>query len=240
VEPSLLKWAVNGVRALGMRGINVTVPHKEAIVELLDEVDDLAAQLGAVNTVVNDGTTLVGYNTDVVGFLEALKTVAPGGASGGRFLVAGAGGAARAVVAGLCREGASHVWIFNRTEERAEVLCRAARAWGPTRCDVARKAGLRELAQHVDVLVNASSVGLGETVKLTPFPVDIVGNRHVVIDLVYGSIPTALVAQARAKGVVAIDGKEMLLRQAASSYRLWTGREAPVKVMRGAIESSGS
>ncbi len=218
----------------------MTVPHKEAIMGLLDDLDALATRVGAVNTVVNRGGKLVGHNTDVSGFLEALDMVAPGKVSGGRFLIAGAGGAARAVVAGLCREGASEVWVFNRTEERAESLCEAAREWGSTRCGVAQLGALPELADRVDVLVNASSLGLGDTVKLLPFPVDIVSGRHVVIDLVYGPRQTALVAQARAKGAVAIDGREMLLRQAASSYRLWTGREAPVEVMRVAIESVGS
>jgi shikimate dehydrogenase len=240
VEPTRLEAALKGVRALGIRGINVTVPHKETILGLLDNLDPLATRVGAVNTVVNEGDRLVGYNTDVTGFLGALETVAPGKTSGGRFLIAGAGGAARAVIAGLCQEGAAEVWIYNRTEGRAESLCEASREWGSTRCNVARLGALPELAAGVDVLVNASSVGLGDTVKLAPFPVDIVSGRHVVIDLVYGLNQTALVSLAQTKGAVAIDGREMLVRQAASSYRLWTGREAPMEVMRVAIESVGS
>ena len=240
VQPFHLGAAIAGARALGVSGLNVTVPHKEAILGLLDGLDDVAARVGAVNTVVNEDGRLVGHNTDVVGFLEALGTSVQGGASGRRFLVAGAGGAARAVVAGLCREGASQVWLYNRTEERSQALCRVAREWGPTECRVASAPMLREIATCVDVIVNATSVGMGETVKSTPIPVDIVDSRHVVFDLVYGPRPTALIAHARAQGAVTMDGKEMLLRQAASSYELWTGREAPVEVMRIAIESVGS
>lgn len=240
VDPSALAEAVSGARALGMRGFNVTVPHKAAIVALLDRLDALAARVGAVNTVVNDGGSLVGYNTDVTGFLEALATVWPRGASGSRLLVAGAGGAARAVVAAACANGASRVWVLNRTRERAAALCEAAQAWGATPCRIVEAGMLSEAMADADILVNATSVGMAETVKLTPFPVDIVDARHVVVDLVYGSSQTALVTQARAKGIVAIDGKEMLLRQAASSYLLWTGREAPLDVMRLAIRSVGS
>ena len=127
VHPERLGAAVDGLRALGLRGANVTVPHKERVILLLDEVEPLAARLGAVNTIVNEDGRLMGHNTDVAGFREALRTVRPEGARGLRCLVAGAGGAARAVVAALIEDGAARIWVYNRTHARAVSLCETAR-----------------------------------------------------------------------------------------------------------------
>jgi shikimate dehydrogenase len=236
VHPALLGQAVHGFRALGVRGANVTLPHKETVVPLLDEVKPAADRLGAVNTIVNDQGNLVGHNTDVAGFLAALRTVRAEGARGVRCLVFGAGGAARAVVAGLIEDGAADIWIHNRTEQRAIALCESARVWGATSCQVAAAADLETLARTMDLLVNATSVGLSPEVKDSAVPVDIVDSHHLVLDVVYGPQPTALVATAAAKGAIALDGREMLVMQAADSYRLWTGLEPPLQVMRSSLE----
>ena len=228
--------AVEGIRALRMRGANVTVPHKEAVLGLLDMVDPVAARIGAVNTIVNDEGRLFGYNTDVSGFLAALRSIQPEGARGLSCLLAGAGGAARAVVAALVEEGAQVVWVHARTFERAAVLCASAAAWGQTACEPILEDRLAEAARSADLIINATPVGLSASVKESAVPVDNLHSRHVVMDLVYGSRPTALVEAARAKGVVATDGKEMLVMQAASSYRLWTGLEPPLDTMRNSID----
>jgi len=235
VQPSALVTAVEGLRSLGFRGANVTVPHKQHVLKLMDELDPLAARVGAVNTVVNEEGRLLGHNTDVAGFSAALRGVLPQGAAGKRCLVAGAGGAARAVVAALAAEGANTVWVFNRTSARAEELCVAARQWGAALCEPVRTESLLEVGKQADIVINATSVGLDPTVKATPVPVDIFSSRQVVVDLVYGRAATEFVSQARARGAETIDGLDMLLMQAASSYTLWTGVQAPLDIMRSAL-----
>jgi shikimate dehydrogenase len=235
VHPEQLPSAAAGIRALGMWGANVTVPHKEAIVSLLDEVEPLAARIGAVNTIVNKDGRLFGHNTDAAGFLSALHSVKASGAQGLRCLVAGAGGAARAIVAGLSTDGAAEIWVHNRTFGRAEALCAAASGWGSTPCEAITDEELAERVQAAELLVNATSVGLAGAVKESAFPVDILVSSQVVIDVVYGPRPTALVAAAEARGATALDGREMLVMQAASSYRLWTGLEPPLEAMRKSL-----
>jgi shikimate dehydrogenase len=236
VPPERLAEAIGGLRALGMAGANVTVPHKEAVMRLLDELEPLAARVGAVNTIVNHQGRLVGHNTDVGGFLAALDSVRPEGARGLRCLVAGAGGAARAVVTALAEGGAAEVWIHNRTEPRARSLCESAAGWGMARCEVVSANELRARTQSADLVVNATSVGLGTSVKESSVPVDILDSHQVVMDLVYAAHPTALVAAAAARGATTLDGREMLVMQAASSYRLWTGLEPPVDTMRSSLD----
>jgi shikimate dehydrogenase len=236
VPPDQLAKAMLGMRALGIRGVNVTVPHKETILPLLDEVDPLAARVGAVNTVVNSEGHLVGHNTDVTGFAEALRSLLPEGARGLKCVVVGAGGAARAVLAALVADGAAAVFVYNRTFTRAAALCASAAAWGSTDCVAMSEDRLRQVAPEAALLVNATSVGLASKVKDFPVLVDIVQGGQVVVDLVYGQSPTGLVETAWARGARAMDGIEMLVMQAACSYSLWTGLEAPTDVMRESVE----
>ena len=161
VENGQLGRAFDAIRLLGVRGANLTIPHKETALPLLDEVDAPAGRIGAVNTVVNQQGRLIGYNTDVSGFAAALRTVRPEGTRGLRCLVMGAGGAARAVVAALVDGGAEHVWVSNRTQERATALCCAAAAWGKVPCEVLAPESAVEVVRMVDLLVNATSLGLG-------------------------------------------------------------------------------
>jgi shikimate dehydrogenase len=232
VPEDRLAAAVSGLRALGAAGANVTVPHKEKVVPLLDDVDSAARRIGAVNTIVNEGGALIGHNTDVHGFLVALERGWGRTPRGSRCLVLGAGGAARAVVAGLGAADAAEIWVYNRTAVRARDLCAEARGWSLVPCRPVADAELGFVSAQVDVIVNATSVGMGDTVKLSPVPVDMVKEHHVVVDLVYGPEPTALLRHTRAVGGVALDGLEMLLQQAARSYELWTGRTAPIEFMR--------
>jgi shikimate dehydrogenase len=235
VAPADLVSAVAGLRALSFRGANVTVPHKQAVLPLLDRVDDTARQVGAVNTIVNREGSLFGANTDVAGFLAALDHAGAGSPSSDSCLVLGAGGAARAVVAGLVAAGAGQIIIYNRTTSRAEELCAAAATWGRVPCRVVERAELAVVGPQVRLIVNATSVGLDPSVKVTPLPVDIVSEHHIVMDLVYGNEATALVRHARARGALTVDGREMLVQQAARAYELWTGRAAPLDVMRNEV-----
>jgi shikimate dehydrogenase len=236
VAPDRLGAAVEGVRALRMRGVNVTVPHKITVMTYLDDLEPTAARVGAVNTVVNEDGRLVGHNTDVQGFADALRSLLPQGAEGLTCVVLGAGGAARAIVAALVAERVSLISVHNRTAVNAEALCAAAASWGGVACAPLAEGALLDAVRGADLVVNATSVGMPGSVKESPLPVDILHSRHVVIDAVYGARPTTLVREARARGARAVDGKEMLVRQAAGSYELWTGMQPPMDAMRRSIE----
>ncbi len=226
-------WAaVAGLRALGAVGANVTVPHKERVISLLDDVDPLALRTGAVNTIVNRDGRLVGHNSDIHGFLSALESGWGRGPAGIRCLVVGAGGAARAVIAGLSSGGAAEIWVYNRTESRARELCREASAWSDVPLRVLNESDLLSFGPQADLIVNATSVGLDDRVKGTPVPVDILHGGQTVMDIVCSTHTTPLLAAADMRGAVALDGYEMLVQQAARSYELWTGRTAPVQLMR--------
>lgn len=246
VAPGALEAAVAGLRALGVAGANVTVPHKEVVLPLLDAVDPVARRIGAVNTIVNNEGSLAGYNTDMHGFLMALERGWGRSPRGARCLVLGAGGAARAVIAGLVTAEAAEIEVYNRTGSRARELCAAAQGWGATVCRPVADADLQFASARAELIVNATPVGLEhpngaipggseDAVKQSPIPVDMVKEHHVVMDLVYGPEPTALLQHTRSIGGLALDGMEMLVQQAARSYELWTGRTAPLDLMRSGV-----
>ena len=234
VHSADLPAAVNGVRALGMAGANVTVPHKEAIVPLLDGISAEARALGAVNTVVRRGRRLLGHNTDSGGFSAALA--ASGVRLAGRSaILIGAGGAARAVVAALQRGRCRDITIINRAPERARRLVRQMRR-PRSRLLVAPWPALADdaLIQRADLIVNCTPVGLaGE--HLDTLAYDAARQGCVFVDLVYGSAPTPFLRRAQRLGRRTVDGTGMLLHQGALAFSLWTGRRAPVAVMARAL-----
>jgi shikimate dehydrogenase len=232
-----LKYAVRGIRALNIRGFNVTIPHKVSIMKFLDEVDSTALKIGSVNTVVNEDGKLLGYNTDGLGFSEALREegVNP---EGKRVVLIGAGGASRAVsfyLAGMC----SKLTILNRTRSRAVKLARELTSLG---CKVYGK-GLttksleKELAD-CDLLVNTTSVGMYPNVGESPVPRNFLRKDLVVFDIVYNPLETLLLSYAREIGAKAVDGVGMLVNQGAIGFKMWTGVEAPKDVMRRAVIES--
>lgn len=227
VPPESLPEAVRGARALGIRQLAVSLPHKEAVIGLLDEVEETARAIGAVNTVTLRGGRLVGSNTDWIGAVRALERET--GLRGRRAVVLGAGGAARGVVFGLIRRGAQ-VTVLNRTRSRAEALARALGAAG---------AGALEELAHLDydVLVQTTSVGLRS--DRSPVPPDWIRPGAVVLDAVYDPEETRLLRDARARGARVVPGKWMLIHQAAEQLRLWSGREPPLAVMARAFDTAG-
>jgi shikimate dehydrogenase len=224
VRPADLGAAITGTRALDLLGLSVTMPHKAAVMAYLDDVRHDAAALGAVNCVVRDGDRLLGTNTDGLGFVDAV-TAASVDLVGTRVLVLGAGGAARAVVRALVDAGVAEVGIANRSQERAE----AAVLLG------GRDARLADAsdAPDYDVVVNATSVGMGAAPPDAALPLDpsLLRQGHVVVDLVYEPVETGLLAAARSAGARTVDGVGMLVHQAAHAFTLWTGVEAPVAEM---------
>lgn len=228
VPPGQLGDAIRGARALGVRQLSISLPHKETVMALLDAVDETAGRIGAVNTIVAEGERLVGYNTDWLGAVQALERER--NLAGARAVVLGAGGAARGVVFGLLRRGA-HVTVLNRTPERGAALAR----------ELGANAGgcLRDIgALHFDVLVNTTSVGLRR--DASPVPPDAIPKGALVMDAVYEPQQTRLLRDAAARGARTLSGKWMLVLQAAEQLRLWTGREAPVDVMAVAFDRAGN
>lgn len=229
--------AVQGVAALGFRGANVTVPHKGAVIPHLSWLDDDARLAQAVNTIVVDQTSLRGYNTDVEGARMALASALGGSFAGVSVLMLGAGGAARAVALALARQGCA-LTVVNRTQAAADELIGLVRHAVPkAQCRSLSLAGVSaaEIAAH-RLVVNATSLGMNGTGKVPAPFVDNLCEEHVVFDVVYGREDTEFLRQARLRGAVTVDGREMLVCQAAAAFELWTGQRAPLHVMRRAID----
>ena len=220
VPPDRLEAAVRGLAALGLRGCNVTTPHKQAIFPLLDRVDDLARTIGAVNTVVveQDGT-LTGFNNDGNGFIQSLRdadaTWTPGS---GPILVLGAGGAARAVVASLAAQGATEIRVANRTRDKADELAAAV----GTAVTVVPWEARADALEGVRLLANATSLGMTGKPPLD-IALDRLPRRALVGDLIYIPPETALLAAARARGNVTVNGLGLLLNQARPAFNAWFG-----------------
>lgn len=226
---------VAGLRAPDWLGVNVTVPHKERVRPLLDGEAAEAAAVGAVNTIVNDGGRLVGHNTDVVGFRDALAEVGFA-VRGARCVVLGAGGAARAVVYALCAGGAAEIVVANRHVERAQRLLADLAPAVPAAALPLDAGALAAALARCDLLVNSTSVGLrpGET----PLPDESLPAQALVYDLIYNPPQTRFLAAAAARGARTLGGLSMLVGQGAASFTLWTGRPAPREVMRRAAEAA--
>jgi shikimate dehydrogenase len=228
VPPEELDHAVSGIRALGAMGANVTMPHKEEVVTLLDGVSGDARAIGAVNTIQRLGNRLIGHNTDVDGFRAFLEEDAGADLRGKACLVLGAGGAARAVVKALRDLGAAGIAIAARTPEKGEEVT-AQVAHRDTRvCDWE---DAETEAEEADMIVNATPIGMrtGDPLPGTKF-----NPGQVVVDLVYDPPSTELVERSRAAGADAWGGLGMLVHQAAASFRIWTGQDPPLETMSAA------
>ena len=229
--------AITGLRAMSLRGVNLTIPHKEAACHLVDELDEQAVLIGAINTIVNEDGHLKGYNTDGTGLLNALQQELGVDVSGLRVLLVGAGGACRAALVALCQARVAWLGIANRTRERSLGLIEslAQEFPGTAFAEYALAASLiSEIPEPVDLLINTSAVGLrGET-----FSFQVTGcvkSGGAVFDMVYGSAPTPLVREARERGLAAADGLGMLSAQGEAAFQLWFGSAPQSHVMSQAL-----
>jgi shikimate dehydrogenase len=216
--------AVSGVRGTGIRGVSITIPHKVAVMEYLDQIDPLAGEIGAVNTIVNQQGILCGYNSDCAGAVNALMEKT--GIRGQTVAVVGAGGGARAVGFGIRREG-GRLTIINRTKKSGESLA------AELDCEFKPLSEIGRLPYNI--VVNATSVGMTPRDAETPLEGALLENGMVVMDLVYNPLKTRLLKEAEQRGCTTIDGASMFVHQGAAQFELWTGRKAPVDVMRRVV-----
>jgi len=243
VRPEALgAFAASALRASGIRGANVTIPHKVPILRYLDEVEAVARCIGAVNTIVNDGGRLKGYNTDGPAAMRALEE-AYGDLLGVKVVIVGAGGAARAIAHHLSAV-AGELVILNRTPSRAsnlaESLVRHSECSAAVSASGLGRESLREALEDADILINATPLGMSPNTGRTPVDGGLLRPGLLVFDTVYNPLKTRLLREAEAAGAGTLPGVRMLVYQGAAAFRLWTGREPPEELMmRAVLEALG-
>jgi shikimate dehydrogenase len=237
VKPEDLEKALEGIRILGMVGVNVTIPHKEAVISHLDEATKIVRLIGSANVILSQEGRLVGYNTDGPGFIDSLKEDAGFDVAGKRAVVLGAGGGARAAAIMLAQDGVKNLVISDLMYEKAEELCEYINSHfeiAPYACPT-KSNELKKLVESCDLLVNATPIGMYPKVDECPIDDDYkIPPTAVVYDLVYNPLETKLLKLAKANGAKAVSGIGMLIRQGALAFSLFTEEEAPVQIMRDA------
>lgn len=236
ILPGTLKAAVEGIRALQFRGVNVTIPHKVEVMDYLDHIDEDARAIGAVNTIVNDNGVLTGYNTDGIGYVRSLKEETGIQLPGKRVLLLGAGGAARGIVYALAKEGVERVVIANRTQARAEELASAMSSY--VRVEGIGQAEAASFIGETDLVINTTSAGMYPNVEELPVDRGLLHQGLVASDLIYNPRITAFLREAQAVGARIHSGLGMFIYQGAYAFEYWTGQPAPVAQMRAVVEEA--
>lgn len=237
VRPEDLEDAMKSVRIFGMKGINLTMPHKVKVIPYLDELSEAASIIGAVNTVINRDGRLYGENTDGKGFVIALMKSGES-LEGKKITILGAGGAARAIAVECALNGARHITVINRNKERGNELAELIRQKTSSRAEYLEWKTKMSIPEETEILINATSVGFSPNVKDKP-DIDYlsVTNHVCVCDVVFNPPETVFLAEAAKRGAKTVNGLGMLVRQAALNFTLWTGQEAPVDIMTEALQN---
>ena len=226
-QSSDLKGSIDGMRALGIRGMSVTIPFKTAVIPYLDAVDPQAEKIGAVNTIINENGRLKGYNTDGVGAMRALQSKM--NPAGKRCVLVGAGGAARGI-GFMARENGMELVVANRSMDRGLALADFLK------CPFIPLERIREI--QVNVMIQTTPVGMFPHEDATPVPDDVFRRAMVVMDAIYNPLETRLLRAARIHGCTVISGLEMFIHQGAEQFRLWTGLHPPMDVMRAVVRNA--
>ena len=234
VPPGKLTDAMQGLRALGFKGANFTIPHKVAVIPHLDGLSQAAELMGAVNCVNRVGERLIGENTDGKGFVQSLREVCD--PAGKRIAIIGAGGAARAIAVELGLSGAGQIAIVNRSADRGQQLVDLLRTRVKIAADLVPLQGDYFVPDVADILINATSIGLGDAAARVPVAVDSLRKELIVADVIFNPPETWLVRTAKERGCRTIDGLGMLVNQAVISFKIWTGQSPDANVMRDALE----
>jgi shikimate dehydrogenase len=220
VKKEDLKDAIKGLKAIGISGFNVTIPHKSAIIPLLDEVDDLALSIGAVNTVVNEGGKFIGYNTDGPGFIKGLDAYIPS-IEGKKVLVIGAGGAARAIYFTLAKLKPQSVDIANRTIRNAVELIKACPFETASKAVTMEEASTQLM--DYDLIIQTTMIGMSPQISEQPISLKNLNEQTIVCDIIYNPLDTKLLIEARQKGATTQNGLDMFIFQGALAFEKWTG-----------------
>jgi shikimate dehydrogenase len=234
VPPEKLADAVRGLRALGFKGANFTIPHKVAVIPLLDELSPAAELMGAVNCVNRVGEKLVGENTDGKGFVQSLREL--GDPAGKHVAILGAGGAARAIAVELALSGAASIVVVNRDVARGQSLVELLRQRTKVAVEFVALSGDFAIPPEANIFINATSIGLGDAAAKAPIAADSLRPDLIVADVIFNPPQTWLMRTAADRGCRVLDGLGMLVNQAVICFRIWTGREADAAVMREALE----
>ncbi|MEO1974512.1 MAG: shikimate dehydrogenase [Pirellulaceae bacterium] len=234
VPPDRLADAMSGLRAMNFRGGNFTIPHKTSVIQYLDELSDAARLMGAVNCVNRVGDKLVGENTDGKGFVESLRTLVD--PVGKKVTLLGAGGAARAIAIELALSGVVAMEIINRSVERGEQLAAQVRDNTNTSCEFKQWDGNYEVSEDADIVINATSIGLGDAQAQVPVAAESLQSNMIVADVIFNPPETQFLKMAQERGCSTLDGLGMLVNQGVIGFRIWTGVEPNAAVMREALE----
>jgi len=235
IHPNDLKKAILGLKKKNFKGINVTIPHKEAIIPFLYDLDPLSKQIGAVNTIKNEGGVLLGRNTDALGAKKALVD-AGFKIEGKKALILGAGGAARAISFALSEE-INEIFIVNRTEERAIKLANELQEKTKIKASGMEMNGkmLRTLISSVDILINTTPIGMYPKIDRSPISKDLLHENLFVFDVIYNPLQTRLLKDAKKAGSKTLNGLDMFINQGALAFEWWTGKKPNVKLMKDKI-----
>jgi shikimate dehydrogenase len=238
VKKEFLKRALDGIKALGIKGVNVTIPHKINVVKYLDELSEEAALIGAVNTILNNDGELLGFNTDSTGVLKAFKAYKVD-LTGKKVVLVGAGGAAKAIAFAIA-EKVNSLIILNRTRKKASNLAKELKR--KLKVNVLSEKltfeALRKNLIDADIIVNATSIGMMPNFNQTPIPKELLKSNMIVLDVVYNPLETKLLKEAGEVGAKCINGLEMLVQQAAEAFKIWFKIDPPIDEMRNAALKS--
>lgn len=235
VHPEDLKKAIEGIRALNIRGVNVTIPHKVAVMEFLDDIDEEAQLIGAVNTIINENGKLIGSNTDGQGYLRSLTSLIQSSLTSKKVLCIGAGGAARAIVTSLGRHGVGSIDIANRTKSKAEELAEHVQLFVPSKALTLQQA--EDNLSHYDIVINTTSVGMSPHVENLPIQVHNLKQGTFVSDLIYNPLTTRFLKEAKDYGALIDNGVGMFVYQGAIAFQKWTGIEPNIERMKETVLS---
>lgn len=234
VPPEGLADAVRGMKAMGFKGGNFTIPHKVAVIPLLDGLSAAAELMGAVNCVNRVDTTLIGENTDGKGFVQSLREIVDPAEK--RIVILGAGGAARAIAVELGLANVAAITIVNRSEQRAQPLVELINERLKVATTFVKLAGDYAIDPEADIFINATSIGLGDAQARVPVAASSLRPGLIVADVIFNPATTRLLRDARDHGCQTLDGLGMLVNQGAIAYKIWTGQDANAAVMREALE----
>lgn len=236
IEQGTLKEAIQGIRALRFRGVNVTIPYKVEVMSYLDEIDEGARVIGAVNTIVNENGRLIGYNTDGIGYVRSLCEETGISLQGKKVLLLGAGGAGRGIAYALAKAGAAKVWVSNRTQSKADELVSTISSLTAAKSIVPE--AIAGIIDKVDLVVNNTSLGMHPNINEIPLDSSLLHNRLVVSDIIYTPMETLFLKEAKARGAITHGGLGMFIYQGAYAFEYWTGQQAPIQAMREIVLQS--